>query len=173
MTEVIIVDQNGQQIGLLEKGQAQLGKGRLHRAVSVLLFNSKKELLIQQRSSQKMLWPLFWSNTCCSHPHPKESYRAAAQRRLKEEFGIRASLKLHHQFIYQARYGAIGSEHEFCSVFIGFSDSQPKANQKEIVAWKYVDINQLKKDIKNQPQIYTPWFHLELKRIRPSDIVKS
>jgi len=40
----------------------------LHRAFSVFLFNSEGKLLMQQRAAQKVTYPLFWTNTCCSHP---------------------------------------------------------------------------------------------------------
>ena len=49
------------------------------------LFNDKGHLLIQKRSSQKKLWPLYWSNTCCSHPREGEDILDAAMRRLEDE----------------------------------------------------------------------------------------
>jgi isopentenyl-diphosphate delta-isomerase len=173
MSQVILVDENDKQLGLAEKRSAHLAKGKLHRAISVLLFNPQGELLIQQRSQSKMLWPGFWANTCCSHPHANESYQQAAERRLKEEFGIQAQLKFHHKFIYQASYKDIGSEYEMCAVFTGVSAARPRPNQAEIAAWKYIDLETLRQDIKRRPQRYGPWFKLELKRIKASDILGS
>jgi len=173
MTQVILVDKHDQIIGQAEKTKAHLDKGQLHRAISVLLFNSKGELLIQQRSSHKMLWPGFWANTCCSHPVSNESYLQAAERRLKQEFGIQAKLKFHHQFIYQAQYQNIGSEYELCHVFIGISDQTPKPDKQEITTWKYINLKDLKKDMSNNPEKYTPWFKSELKTIKSSDILSS
>jgi len=173
MTQVILVDKHDQVIGQLEKKQAHLDKGQLHQAISVLLFNSKRELLIQQRSNNKMLWPGFWANTCCSHPASGESYQQAAERRLQQEFNIQAQLKFHHQFIYQAQYQDIGSEYELCHVFTGISDKTPQPDKQEISDWKYINLKDLKKDIENNPEKYTPWFKSELKTIKSSDILSS
>ncbi|MFM7430661.1 MAG: isopentenyl-diphosphate delta-isomerase, partial [Flammeovirgaceae bacterium] len=89
MTEVILVDANDNAIGTMEKMEAH-EKGLLHRAFSVLIFNSKGELLIQKRASTKYHSGGLWTNTCCSHPTPQESIEQAAKRRLKEEMGIEA-----------------------------------------------------------------------------------
>jgi isopentenyl-diphosphate delta-isomerase len=173
MSQVILVDQDDKQLGLLDKDQAHRGKGRLHRALSVFLFNPQGELLIQQRSQNKKLWPGFWANTCCSHPLPDESTQQAAERRLFEELGIRAKLKFHHRFIYRAQYRDVGSEHELCSVFIGVSSARPKPDKKEIIQWQYLPLDELKKAVASHPEQYAPWFKLELKRINSSDILGS
>jgi len=173
MTQVILVNQDDKQVGLLDKLKAHQGQGKLHRAISVLLFNSNQELLIQQRSQHKQLWSGYWANTCCSHTQPNETSLQAAERRLYEEFGIKAKLKFHHKFIYHSSFKNIGSEHELDHVYIGTSDAQPKPNPQEISAWKYLSLPQLKKDLKLQPQKYAPWFKLTLKSLTPSDIIKA
>mgnify|MGYP000441918423 CR=1 FL=1 len=68
---VILVDEKDQQIGLMEKLEAHQ-KGVLHRAFSVFIFNSKKELLLQRRAIDKSLCGGLWTNTCCSHQKAKE-----------------------------------------------------------------------------------------------------
>ena len=65
---LIIVDFEDNEIGNLSKLECHENNGVLHRAFSIFLFNTNGQLFIQKRSSQKKLWPLFWSNTCCSHP---------------------------------------------------------------------------------------------------------
>ena len=80
--ELILVDENDVDIGFLSKAECHDGAGQLHRAFSVFLFNDAGELLIQQRSRLKRLWPGYWSNTCCSHPRRGESMDIATQRRL-------------------------------------------------------------------------------------------
>ena len=173
MPQVVLVDQDDNQVGLLGRAQAHQGKGKLHRAISVFLFNSKGELLIQQRSQHKLLWPGYWSNTCCTHSRPNQTPLQAAQRRLVQEFGIKAKLKFHHQFIYQAHYKDVGTEHELDHVFIGISDSSPQPNPQEIASWKYVSLVQLQKDLRLHPHQYTPWFKLALKSLTSSDIIKA
>ena len=71
--ELILVDDHDREIGFKGKADCHTGKGVLHRAFSIFVFNSENELLLQKRSSSKMLWPAYWSNTCCSHPRRGES----------------------------------------------------------------------------------------------------
>ncbi|MFH2062015.1 MAG: isopentenyl-diphosphate Delta-isomerase [Candidatus Beckwithbacteria bacterium] len=171
--KVILVTKDDQVIGQTDLLTAHQGNGQLHRAISVLIFNSKKELLIQQRSIKKPLWPLFWTNTCCSHPRPKENYKKAAERRLFEEMGLRLKLKHFYTHTYQARYNQKLSEHEIDAVFIGTSDDKPKPDKNEIADFKYLSLKNLKKDILDHPKIYTPWFKLIMKKVTPSDILTS
>jgi len=171
--QLVLINRQDQPLAIEGKTAAHLGKGKLHRAISIFLFNKKGELLIQQRSSSKMLWPLYWTNTACSHPQPGEDYQAAAERRLQEEFGIKAKLKLHHKFIYHEKYKNIGSEHELDAVFTGISDVSPKPDQQEIADWQYIKLADLRKEIKKHPNKYTPWFKLSLKKLKSSDIFKA
>lgn len=64
--KVVLVDDRGEELGLMSKTEAHL-KGLLHKAISVNIFNSKGEMLIQQRASVKYHWANIWSNTCCSY----------------------------------------------------------------------------------------------------------
>lgn len=164
--QVILVNKQDQILGIANKVQAHLGSAQLHRAISVQIFNSKKELLITQRSRNKRLWPLLWSNSCCSHPLVYESYSAAAGRRVKEELGLKVNLKLIQKNIYRFPYKNIGWEQELAHVFIGFTDKKPKLNQKEISDWQYAQINSL-------PDKLTPWFKLILKKLPASAIFKA
>jgi len=74
---LILVDEADREVGHLDKAQCHQGQGVLHRAFSLLIFNDAGELLLQQRSASKRLWPLFWSNSCCSHPRRAETMEAA------------------------------------------------------------------------------------------------
>jgi len=159
--KVVLVDKNDKPLGLRDKTECHLGKGILHRAFSVFVFN-KTQLLLQQRSSEKFLWPLYWSNTCCSHPLQKEDYLEAAKRRLKEEMGFVCQLKFLGKFCYQASYQHKGSENELCAVLQGEYQGEVNPDPKEVAAWKWVDFKELKKDVKLSPGKYTPWFKMEI-----------
>ena len=161
---VILVNEEDVQTGLEDKLAAHLGQGKLHRAFSVFIFNSKGEFLLQQRSAQKMLWPLHWTNTCCSHPRENEDYQAAGQRRLQEEMGFTCLLKMIGKFQYQARYKDAGSEYELCRVLVGEYDGQVAPDPKEVADCKWVDFGKVKKDVASNPDAYTPWFKMELER---------
>ena len=100
MDRLILVDEKDQGVGYLSKARCHEGRGVLHRAFSLLIFNAGGELLIQQRSSSKRLWPLYWSNSCCSHPRGSETMEAATRRRLREELGISCPLRFLFKFQY-------------------------------------------------------------------------
>lgn len=162
MEKVILVDENDNQIGLEDKVKAHLGQGILHRAFSVFVFNKKGQLLLQQRASEKMLWPLCWTNTCCSHPREGEKYEEAGQRRLKEEMGFTCSLKRIGEITYHANYKDIGSENEYCPVLVGEYDGEVNFDKKEANNIKWIDLKELKEDMEKNPDNYTPWFKIEL-----------
>lgn len=165
MEKVILVDTKDTPIGWKEKIAAHRGKGMLHRAFSVLVFNRKGELLIQKRSKEKMLWPGYWSNTCCSHPRKGEEIMKAARRRLKEELGFTCDLTFITKFRYTARYKHIGSEREVCSILVGKYNGSIKPNPKEVQEIKWISLPALKMDIKRNPRQYTPWFKIELRKL--------
>ena len=116
---LILVDREDREIGFLAKADAHRGRGTLHRAFSLFVFNPAGHLLLQQRTGGKRLWPGYWSNTCCSHPRRGEKMDIAVRRRLQEELGLRAELGFLFKFRYQAQYDAQGAEHELCWVYAG------------------------------------------------------
>ena len=166
--KLILVDENDQEIGSGLKEDCHLGDGILHRAFSVFIFNEKKEVLIQQRSKEKMLWGQFWSNACCSHPHLGESVEDAAHRRTKEELSLETKLNFLFKFQYQERFGNVGSENELCHVFIGACNNIPNIDPDEIDDWKYLSIDELTRSMKENPDQFTPWLKIEWSKITGS-----
>ncbi len=164
MEKVILVDENDNQIGIEEKLKAHQNGGKLHRAFSIFVFDSKGRLLIQKRAKEKYHSALLWTNTCCSHPRPGELLESAAHRRLKEEMGFDCPLEEKFSFIYKIDFERGFSEYEFDHLFIGRFDGKPNPSKKEALAWKWVDIKELKKDIKESSQNYTYWFKLSLNK---------
>jgi isopentenyl-diphosphate delta-isomerase len=162
---LILVDEADQGVGHLSKVRCHEGRGVLHRAFSLLIFNGSGELLIQQRSASKRLWPLYWSNSCCSHPRSAETMDAAIQRRLYEELGLRCPLQFLYKFQYQAQFDETGAENELCSVFIGRSSAPVKINNDEILAWRWVSPEALTWEMAAGAGNFTPWFILEWTRI--------
>ncbi len=164
--QLILVDEDDQPIGTISKTAAHLGEGALHRAFSVLIFNRKGELLLQQRSADKPLWPLYWSNSCCSHPKPNETVIEAAQRRIKEELGFDCEAEYLYKFTYRAQYRDIGYEHEVCHVLAGFSNQTVNANPQEVADWRYISAEDLSSEIEANPDSFTPWFKMEWQQIK-------
>ena len=158
---LILVDDNDNIIGHQDKASCHEGQGILHRAFSIFIFNKVGQLLLQKRSSNKRLWPLFWANSCCSHPRKNESTEVAVNRRLLQELGMQSNLRYLYKFQYHAQFDSNGAEHELCSVFVGNSDDQVLINQNEISDWRFVNPNQLTAEIIKNPDQCAPWLKLE------------
>lgn len=156
---VILVDENDQEIGQIEKLAAHV-EGRLHRAFSVFIFNSAGEILLQKRSAAKYHSGGLWSNTCCSHPHPGERTDIAASRRLQEEMGMKSLLFKAFTFIYKSELDNNLTEHELDHVFFGYSNEPPVLNEEEAEDYKYIDPVALQKDIEDNPNDYTVWLKI-------------
>ncbi|MEI6850682.1 MAG: isopentenyl-diphosphate Delta-isomerase [Candidatus Saccharibacteria bacterium] len=165
MKEVVLVDENDKQVGLIDSVEAHLGDGVLHRAFTALVFNNKGETLICQRSAEKMLWPLFWDNTCASHPIENEGYVDAGERRLVEELGFSCKLSVVEKFRYQEKYKNVGSENELCTILTGEYSGEVHPVQNEVADYKWISIKNLKTDIAKNPDIYTVWFKIALDRL--------
>lgn len=162
---LILVDDRDTPIGFASKAACHDEDGVLHRAFSLFLVNGEGHVLMQQRSLQKRLWPRYWSNSCCSHPRAGETMEEAIDRRLAEELGITSRFTFLFKFIYHARYGSVGSEHEVCSVFLGRSDDTVRCNRNEIASWCFVAPATLTGLLSVHPQWFTPWFRMEWQRI--------
>jgi len=156
---VVLVNEKDEQLGLMEKQQAHVA-GLLHRAFSVFVFNSKGELLLQQRAEEKYHSPLLWTNTCCSHPRENETYEQAAHRRLMEEMGFDCELEEKFHFIYKAKLGENLFEHELDYVFTGFYEGEIKINNEEVQNFKWISMDELMSDINSNPEKYTIWFRI-------------
>ncbi len=156
---VILVNENDEQIGTMPKMEAH-EKALLHRAFSVFIFNKENELMLQQRAAHKYHSPLLWTNTCCSHQRVGESNIEAGKRRLMEEMGFVVDLEESISFIYKAPFDNGLTEHEFDHVLIGHYDDVPNINLDEVASWKWMPIEKVKADIKQQPELYTEWFKI-------------
>jgi isopentenyl-diphosphate Delta-isomerase len=159
MEKVILVDKHDNAIGTMEKMEAH-HRGALHRAFSVLVFNSEGKILLQKRSANKYHSAGLWTNTCCSHPQPGENMEDAARRRLREEMGIEIQPDFAYKFIYKTELDQQLIEHEFDYVFIGKFSGEPVINPEEVQEWKYADLNWVRQDMIEHPDQYTYWFKL-------------
>ncbi len=161
---VVLVDKNDRDLGIMEKMKAHI-EGVLHRAFSIFIFNSKGELMIHQRALTKYHSPGLWTNTCCSHPQLNQSVLDNAHTRLQEEMGFDCGFSEAFTFLYNAEVGQGLIEHEFDHVFIGISESQPNINPDEVESWKYMSMDDLRTDIKDNPAIYTVWFKIAFEEV--------
>ncbi|MCH9649216.1 MAG: isopentenyl-diphosphate Delta-isomerase [Deltaproteobacteria bacterium] len=175
---LILVDDQDEVIGYLPKAECHQGDGILHRAFSVFLFDSRNRVLLQKRSDSKPLWPLIWSNSCCSHPRRGETLESAVSRRLREELGISCEAEFLYKFQYHARFEAdgelVGSERELCAVFAArLSPETEQADSKGIVVnptevadLSWATLEELDARAADLASNLSPWSRMEWKRLR-------
>jgi isopentenyl-diphosphate delta-isomerase len=165
--EVILVNEHDQATGTMEKMQAHLD-GALHRAFSVFVFNTKGQLLLQQRALSKYHSGGVWTNTCCSHPRPGETNGDGANRRLMEEMGLQCPLQHIFSFTYRAELDGGLTEHEHDHVFFGVSDDAPTPAPAEVMDTIYMDMNELQYKLTAEPQLYSAWLNICFDRVLES-----
>ncbi|MBS1647419.1 MAG: isopentenyl-diphosphate Delta-isomerase [Bacteroidetes bacterium] len=162
---VILVNEKDEELGSMEKMQAHF-QPHLHRAISVFVFNKQGDYLLQKRANTKYHSAGLWTNTCCTHPRPKEMTLHAAQRRLQEEMGINCPLHFSFSFIYKTSLGSGLFEHELDHVFLGYTDAQPLINENEVSAYQYLSVFEIEKQLKKNPAQFTAWFPLAFDKIK-------
>jgi len=160
----MIVNANGHTVGTMDKMAAHWS-GTQHRAFSVFIFNSKGQLLLQQRALDKYHSGGLWTNTCCSHQKPGESTLDAAHRRLQEEMGIDCQLTELFQFSYRHEFENGLIENEYDHVLIGISDKLPLPNTVEVATFRYADTDLLSSELFSKPDEFTPWFKICLEKV--------
>ncbi len=168
---IVTVDINDKDLGVQEKDECHLGKGVLHRAFLLMVFNEKGEVLLAKRSQNKKLWPNYWDCSVASHIHEMESYEDAARRRFKQELGVDSKeINFLFKFIYHSTFAKVGSESEICGILSTKVEGELSPNPEEISEWEFISIEELKKDIKASPEKYTPWLLIALKKIEDENL---
>lgn len=165
MEQVILVDENDQQIGLMEKMAAH-EQALLHRAFSVFIFNSEGKMLLQQRAISKYHSGGLWTNACCSHPRSTETVAEAAVRRLQEEMGFVTTIQPAFTFTYKAAFDNGLTEHEYDHVFTGIYDGEINVNPEEVENYGYGLVEDIELDIQQNPAIYTEWFKIAFPKVK-------
>jgi isopentenyl-diphosphate delta-isomerase len=160
---VVLVDVHNNPVGIMEKHEAHR-KALLHRALSVFVFNSKGELLLQQRAAHKYHSAGLWTNTCCSHPRVDENTLHAAHRRLQEEMGFDCELTERFNFIYRTPFDNGLCEHELDFVYTGTFDGEPVVNEDEVAAYRWISMEELIREVSENPELFTSWFRIILNK---------
>lgn len=164
--ELILVDEQDNVVGYSPKLAAHENGGRLHRAFSIFIFNSRGEMLLQRRAAGKYHFGGLWTNACCSHPRRGQATLDAAHQRLRHEMGFDTDLKEIFTFTYRATDPASGlTEHELDHVFVGRFDGAPTPNGDEVDGWKWMNPTEVAAHVQSEPSAYTPWFALVVERV--------
>ena len=184
MSEAIIgVDESDNEVRAVSKVEAHHSSGILHRAFSVLLFDSNNRLLLQKRASHKVTFPNVWANSCCSHPLYSESERElgdalgvkrAAIRKLKQELGISESqvpisdFSFMTKMVYSSRMNEEWIEREIDHILVIKADVDVKINENEVSEIKWVSQEELEAmlvaEVEGDGEI-APWFRCIASRL--------
>jgi isopentenyl-diphosphate delta-isomerase len=164
LDKLILVDENDVPVGTAEKMEAH-EKALLHRAFSIFIFNSKGEMLLQQRAQEKYHSGGLWTNACCSHPYVGQETLDAAKKRLFEEMGFTATLSPAFKFIYKAAFDNGLTEYEYDHVFTGYYDGNIFPDKAEVQDFCFKNIDAIKQDLRLNPHGYTAWFKIALPRL--------
>ena len=159
MNYVLEVNEQDEIIGRQEKLYAHQ-KGILHRAFSIFTFNSKGELLLQQRANEKYHCGGLWTNTCCSHPVSENDTITDAHKRLQQEMGFDCELSFIEKFLYKAELDNGLIEHELDYIYNGYYDGLVDFNPAEVQATRYISWSDLQTELKERPEQFTPWLKL-------------
>lgn len=161
---ITLVNEDDEVVGFEEKLKVHQ-RGLLHRAFSILVFNSDGKMLIHQRAFGKYHSPGLWTNACCGHPNEGENILNAANRRLEEEMGFECPLLFQFKFHYKTSFSNGLTENEIDHVFFGEMNGPFEVNTEEVADYQWVQIPTLKTDIMSNPSKYTVWFKEIMTRI--------
>jgi isopentenyl-diphosphate delta-isomerase len=172
MELVVLVDENNNPIGTAPKSTVHTADTPLHRAFSLFLFNSKKQLLLTKRAESKKAFPGVWTNTVCGHLAPQEVAIDAAKRRLKDELSIE-KVEVREVAPYRYRFADKNGivENEICPILVGYHDADPVAHPSEVDDWKWIDWEDFLEEIRINPDIYSPWSREEALILQRKDLV--
>jgi isopentenyl-diphosphate delta-isomerase type 1 len=159
---LILVDNRDRILGYAPRELCHTGKGKHHRAFVIALYNSEGQLLLQHRKHD--LFSNRWDLTGASHPlrlrSRNESYREAAARCVKTEFGADGiSFRKIGAFNYFAPHGK-KCENEHCAVIVGKYDGKVKANRKVAYGYRWATLRETLAEIRKKPQSFVLWARL-------------
>jgi isopentenyl-diphosphate delta-isomerase len=124
----------------------------------VFLKDAAGHWLLQRRAAGKYHSPNLWTNSCCGHPMLGEPTEDAAQRRLHEELGIRASLQCLRWHSYRTDVTASLIENELVGIYLARYEGPVRADPEEVAEWRWVEPDALLREVESTPLAFTAWF---------------
>jgi len=147
---LIIVDANDNPIGAERRDVIHRDR-LLHRAIHLFLFRPTGELMLQQRSAKKDMYPLHWE--CIGgHVAPGDTYEATAYREAEEEAGITME-----QIEPICKVPASAkTDQEFLMVYRAVTEAIPCSNPDEVIAVEWKPLSAWHQEIKNNTRQFSP-----------------
>jgi isopentenyl-diphosphate delta-isomerase len=168
--EVVAVDADDTEQGLVNRLDAHTGDGTRHRAFTALLFDQEDNILLAQRSPDKRLWDTHWDGTVASHPTVDQTQEEATRVRLREELGVTPDqyddLRVTDRFEYKRYYLDEGVEWEVCAVLKAtLLDRSLAPDPAEVAGLMWVPYERLHENPKWYRQLrLCPWFEIAMRR---------
>lgn len=156
-----VVNERDEVIGRAPRSQVH-AQGLLHRAVHVLVFNSRGDVFLQKRSMKKDRQPGVWDSSCSGHVDSGEDYDQTAVRELREEIGLTLDSPPNRVFKLDA---CPETDAEFVWVYRCHSDGPFRLNPDEISAGDWFAPDHVSQWIQEKPEEFAPAFVFIWKRV--------
>lgn len=180
---IVLVDDNGRELGIAPKLASHHDKTPLHKAFSCYVFDEAGRLLVTQRAHHKKVWPGVWTNSFCGHPRRDETDEAAIARRATQELGAHVRditpILPHYRYTTLPFNGIV--ENELCPVYVALLENDIAENPDEVHKAEWLEWDQYAHDVKTNPEKYSYWaidqlaqletspaFHAWLARLSPN-----
>src|SRR6266850_6079373 len=160
-----VVNERDEVIGQQRRSEVHR-LGLKHRAVHVLVFNSRGEIFLQKRSMQKDRQPGLWDSSASGHLDSGEDYDACAVRELREEIGLHLAQAPQRLFKIDARKE---TGWEFCWVYRCESEGPFVLHPEEIETGAWFAPEAVTKWMEEKPHDFASAFVLIWKTFLTTD----
>lgn len=166
--QVILLDEQYQRIGQMDKAKVHHRQTPLHLGFSCYIVNHQGQVLLTRRALGKKTWPGVWSNSVCGHPAPDELIENAVIRRARHELGLNIAHPklLVDNYHYWAQDVSGIVEHEYCPIFKARSISALKLNTQEVMDYQWVNPKSVVAAVTDIPQLLSPWMIEQVKLLQ-------
>lgn len=165
---VVLVDDDGRDIGTMSKRLVHHRDTPLHLAFSCYVFDRERNLLVTRRAGHKNTWPGVWTNTCCGHPSPGEPMTDAVKRRLVDELGLTPAGEIAlvlPRFRYRATMADGTVENELCPVLTAVAEGDPVPDPDEVDGWTWVPWPEFAASVQDGTREVSPWCRRQIPQL--------
>jgi isopentenyl-diphosphate delta-isomerase type 1 len=157
-----VVNERDEVIGSATRPEVHR-RGLRHRAVHLLVFNSRGAVFLQKRSLKKDSFPGAWDSSAAGHLDQGETYDACAVRELREELGVSLAQPPRRLFRLEA---CADTGFEFCWIYQGFHEGPFVLHPEEIERGDWFKANQVDEWISKRPEDFAAAFRVLWSRWR-------